>query len=141
MSGAADLKSAVENIISAKQTESSQHIIGLIFAFTSLSAEAALRVLAEVQCDARLRPIAVFLLEHGAVIQQERVTDALRYGGGDSPYELRQCQGDNRDALALAYFVLLFLYAQFSYGPSLGVGREDVWMAMDQFLAQHTRLA
>lgn len=138
MTGTGALKTAVENIISAKQTDD-QHLVGFIFAFNSLHPESALQVLSELECERKTRPVAVFMFDQGAFIQQRDIGNALRYGCGDSDYELRYCTGDNRSALALAYFVLLYLEVQFRWAPGFS-SSNDLVMATDQFLTQNTIL-
>lgn len=136
MTAKGELKSAVENIVAAKQT-GSLPLLGFVFAFSSLSPESALDALTELSCDSYERPLAIFLFDRGTFIQQKDISNALRHGGGDSPYEVRRCHGENAAALTLAYFLLLFLQVQFNRAPGFS-SAEDLMTARDQFLEQNT---
>lgn len=88
----------------------------------------------------KLRPLAVVLFDEGAIIQQADLWNALRYGGSDSPYELRLCTGGDRKALCLTYLLLLFLWAEFHWSPGFS-STEDVFDALREFLATNTHPA
>lgn len=140
MIGTDELKGAIANIVAAKKTEKAdgiQHIQGIIFAFNSLKPETVLQVLNDYSCDPSERPVAVFLFDKGAFIQQ--TNDDFRYGGGDNPYELRWCEGDNRSGLVLTYFLLLFLKCQMVRTP-IGLTADDLRMATHKFLEEKTHL-
>lgn len=138
MASTDDLNDAIANIVAAKRTGSS--LLGFIFAFGSLDPENALRVLSEAECEPKERPVAIFLFDQGAFIQQRDISNALGYGGGDSPYELHRCEGANPNALVLAYFLLLFLRIQLRWAPGFS-SSNDLEMAISQFLSQHPRSA
>jgi len=95
-------------------------------------------VLSEYQCDPKERPVAVFLFNQGAFIQQREILNALRYGGGDSIYELHRCTGESPNSLVLAYFLLLFLQVQLRWAPGF-ISSNDREMAISQFLSQNPR--
>lgn len=132
------LRAATENIISAKEV--SLHAIGLIFAFESLSAESALQVLEGLTCEPYLRPFALVLFDQGVVIQQAGGMEAIRYGGGDAPYEIRRSRDQDPSALALTYLLLIFLHALLSRSPGFS-SNEDVYSAFRQFLSDHLQVA
>jgi hypothetical protein len=140
MKGKDTLRAALDNIIAAKQTDSIQHIIGLIFAFNSLAAETALQVLSEYPCEPSVRPSAIILFDQGIIIQQPDILTALRYGSGNEAFEVRQCKGKDPSALALTYMLLLFLWAEFLYSPGFS-STEDVATAIRQFVDLHTSAA
>lgn len=137
MLGTADLAGAVENIASVKRLGADFGIFGLVFAFDSLAPETALATMAELPCAPHHRPAAVLLLQRGAIIQQPDVSDALRYGGGTAPYELRLCHGANPPALVLTYLLMLYLRRQFSRAGGT-TGSQDLWIATEQFLLRNT---
>jgi hypothetical protein len=128
------LREAILNVASVKAT-GAQHTIGVVFAFGSLTPETVLEVLNDPECDPQHRPVAVLLFEQGVIVQQMERESAERYGGSESPYEVRRCRGEDRSGHVLAYLLLLFLRTQFSYGagPPLGA-REDLLMATHLFL-------
>jgi hypothetical protein len=138
MKGRASLQLAIENIVSAKRTDNVEHMIGLIFAFDGLAAQTALEVLANY--TGNLRPLAVILFNQGAIIQQADIWNALRYGGGESPYELRMCTGADHEALSLTYLLLLFLWSEFNWSPGFS-STTDVLSALREFLDTNTQLA
>jgi hypothetical protein len=139
MMGRADLEGAVENVSSVKRLDGSQATLGLVFAFDSLAPETALSTLAGLPGDPHHRPVAILLFQQGAIIQQANLSNVLRFGGGDSPYELRRCVGQSPSALVLTYLLLLFLRPQFQRSPGFA-GSMDLWVAAEQFLNQHTAL-
>jgi hypothetical protein len=135
-----DVERAVENIVAAKQTEGgARRLIGIVFAFRSPTPEAVLKTLREYEGDPLHRPVAIILFDKGVIIQQADLDSALRYGGGDSEYQLRQCIGDRPGALTLAYLLLLFLHPQFSYAGGFS-SYGDLLTVTGQFLREHTRL-
>lgn len=135
-----DVGKAVDNIVSAKKTEDAnvRRLIGVIFAFGAPSGKAVLRRLRECECDRADRPVAIILFDQGSIIHQADLNSALRYGGGESEYELRKCVGGVPSALALTYLLLLFLHPQFSHARAVSFG--ELLDATRQFLRDNTRL-
>ncbi len=136
-----DVTTAIENIVAAKQTEGdgARRLIGVTFAFTGPTAKSVLKQLRECDCDPLHRPVAIILFDQGAIIQQTDLDSAMRYGGGESDYELRQCIGGRPSALALTYLLLLFLHPQFSYARGFS-SYGDLITVTHQFLQTKTRL-
>lgn len=75
----------------------------------------------------------------GAIVQQRDAANALRYGGSDSPYEIRRCKGDKDQAagLTLAYLILIFLTVQLNFAHSV-TAATDLLNATRQFLDEFT---
>jgi hypothetical protein len=86
------------------------------------------------------RPLAIFLFDAGAFIQQQRIVDGLRFGHTDSPYELRLCRGEDKSGLALAYLILLFLSLEMAWTPNIS-SSNDLYTATQQFLVNYTTVA
>lgn len=132
-----DLRGAVRNIASVRRLDAGSDARGIIFAFDSVSPQAAMDVLAEGLCAPEHQPAAVLLLRRGAIIHQPDISQVVMYGGGTAPYELLRCTGDDPPGSVLTYLFLLYLRSVFhSARGSRTAG--DLQMATDQFLAQRT---
>jgi hypothetical protein len=131
------LRSAVQNIISAKEAGAS-HMMGLIFSFNSLDAETAYGVLSDYPCD-RMRPVAVILFDQGTIIQQAGAYDLTGYGGGSAAYEFHKCIGDDPSGMALTYLLLFFVGVQLKWAPGFS-SKQNLEAAMHQFLRDHCQL-
>ena len=132
-----ELRSAVRNVASVRRLDAGSDARGVVFAFDSVSPQAAMGVLAEAPCAPQHRPAAVLLLRRGAIIHQPDMSEVVMYGGGRAAYELLQCTGDDPSGEVLTYLFLLYLRSMFhSARGSRTAG--DLQMATDQFLAQHT---
>lgn len=130
------LKDAIQNIVSAKATESVRRLGGFMFSFKSLQPSKALEILSQYEGEKRHRPVAVILFDKGVVIHQRDFSD-WRFIGAESDYEIRWCKGRDKSAVALTYLLLVFFWLEMSYAPGFRA-TEDLIMAITQFMEERT---
>jgi hypothetical protein len=106
-----DIETALENIKSVK--ELNQQAVGVIFAFSSPKLSTIITNLQKYQTpiDNHILPDAILLLDKGVIIHRWGIARYREIESGANPdtHAVRIGKGKNKDAVVVAYLLLMFL--------------------------------